>query len=113
MYYYVNHQAINEFFKPIEIETDPRVRIELITNVELEVIPRLVDQIALTCYELKLIDWSTGQIAEAFNLSERKVKALIRYHAMKTNSHNPLTRHEALNIIDISHLVAKSNLSVE
>jgi hypothetical protein len=107
MYHYVNHQAINEFFKPMEVETDPKVRLELITHLQPEVIDRLVTQIALTCYELKLIDWSTGQIAEAFGLSERRVKALIRFYSKKSNSHNPLERYQASNIVDISHLVAK------
>jgi hypothetical protein len=107
MYYYVNHQAINESFKPLEVETDPIVRLELINSIQPEIVERLVNQIGLTAYELKLKDWSTGQIAEAFGLSERKIKALIRLHAKRTNSHNPLARYEALNVVDISHLVQK------
>lgn len=115
MYHYVNHQAINEFFKPMEIETDPQVRLELITHLQPEIIDRFVNQIAFTCYELKQTGskWSTGQIAEAFGLSERKVKALIRFYAKKTNSHNPLQRYEVSNIVDISHLVSKNRPNIE
>ena len=86
---------------------------ELINSLKKEVIDRLVNQIALTCYELKLIDWSTGQIADALGLSERKVKALIRSHAAQTKSHNPLMRYQALNIVDISHLVSKDSPLLE
>jgi len=110
MYYYVNHQAINEFFNPLEVETNPSLKLEMINNLQEEVIDRLVNHIAETCYQLKLAQWSTGQICEAFNLSERKVKKLIRYHSDKTKNHNPLSRHKALNFVDISHFVEKKSV---
>lgn len=112
MYHYVNHQSINDLFKPLEVETDPRVKLDLIKGIKSEVIDRLVNQIAATCFELKLIGWSTGQIAEAFDISERKVKSLIRYYADKTNTHNPLSRHRASDIVDISYLVSKSGVGL-
>lgn len=112
MYYYVNHQAINEIMKPIEVENDPRVRLQIIKNVHMDIEERLLDQVALTCYQLKIADWSTGQIAEAFDLSERKVKALIKFHADSIGEHNPLMRHKASNIIDISHLVGKKSVGL-
>lgn len=107
MYYYVNHQAINETFKPIEVETDPQVRLELINNIERELADRLLAEYERTCFELKKRDWSTGQISEAFSISERKVKMFIRWYAERTNQWNPLQRRKATNIIDISHLVAR------
>lgn len=107
MYYYVNHQAINETFKPIEIETDPQVRLELINNIEKELADRLLAEYERTCFELKQRNWSTGQIADGFNISERKVKMFIRWYAERTNQWNPLKRREATNVIDISHLVAR------
>lgn len=107
MYYYVNHQAINETFKPIEIETDPQVRLELINNIERELADRLLAEYERTCFELKQRNWSTGQISEAFGISERKVKMFIRWYAERTDQWNPLKRRQATNVIDISHLVAR------
>lgn len=107
MYYYVNHQAINETFKPIEVETDPQVRLELINNIERELADRLLAEYERTCFELKKRNWSTGQISEAFSISERKVKMFIRWYAERTNQWNPLHRRKATNVIDISHLVAR------
>jgi hypothetical protein len=112
MYHYVNHQSINDLFKPLEVETDPRARLNLIKGIKSEVIDKLVNQIAITCFELKVMGWSTGQIAEAFDISERKVKALIKYHSDKTSSHNPLVRHKASDIVDISYLVTKSGVEL-
>jgi hypothetical protein len=108
MYYYVNHQAMNEVFKPIEVETDPQVRIELIDTIESEFANRITMEYERTCYELKQKNWSTGQIAEALSISERKVKMLIRWYSERTGEWNPLQRRPLVNVIDISHLVAKS-----
>jgi hypothetical protein len=112
MYYYVNHQAIHEIMRPIEVETDPQVRLEIMANVRQDLEERLFDQYAKTCYELKLKGWSTGQIAELSGLSERKVKVLIRFHADSIGEHNPLGRHRATNVIDISHLVGKGSVGL-
>lgn len=112
MYHYVNHQSINDLFKPLEVETDPRARLDLIKGMKSEIIEKLVNQIAITCFELKVMGWSTGQVAEAFDISERKVKALIKYHSDKTNSHNPLVRHKASDIVDISYLVTKRGVEL-
>lgn len=109
MYYYVNHQAINETFVPMEREPDPLVRIDIIKNIQRDLEERLFDQVAKTAYELKVKGWSTGQIAEALDLSERKIKVLIGFHADSIGEHNPLIRHRATNVIDISHLVRKGS----
>jgi AraC-like DNA-binding protein len=110
MYYYVNHQAINEFLKPIEVENDPVIRIQLIDNLQEELINRLVIHAARTFFELKNKGWSTGQIAEQSGYSERKVKELIRWHAEQTDQHNPLSRHRASSVVDISYLVARKSV---
>jgi FixJ family two-component response regulator len=109
MYYYVNHQAMGEVFKPIEVETDPRVRVELIRNIETEFANRIISEYERTCHQLKIAGWSTGQIAEAMDISERKVKTFIRWHSETSGEWNPLQRRQLANVVDISHLVARKS----
>ena len=109
MWSYVNHQAMNEIFVPLEVETDPAVRATLIDSIESEFASRILKEYERTCYQLKIKGWSTGQIADELGVSERKVKTFIRLHAERIGEHNPLARREpATNVIDITHLVQRS-----
>jgi hypothetical protein len=108
MWSYVNHQAMNEIFVPLEVETDPRVRADLIDSIEREFANRIIREYERTCFELKKSGVNTGQISEALGISERKVKTFIRLHAERTGEWNPLSRYTTENVIDITHLVQRS-----
>ena len=104
---YVNQQAMSEVFFPIQDEDDPLVRIELIKRIENEFANLLIEQYQRTAFELKVAQWSTGQISELFNISERKIRLFIKWHSEHTGDWNPLRRRQATNVIDISHLVSR------
>ena len=110
MYHYVNHQAMREVFAPIEAETDPHIRANLMEKIHDEFANLLVEQVERTCWELKhRKQWNTGQIADTLGISERKVKMFIRWYSERTGEWNPLVRPKAAEVIDISHLVRKRN----
>jgi len=110
MWSYVNHQAMNEVFMPLEIEIDANVRAELIKTIETEFATRILKEYERTCFELKKRGWNTGQIAEALNVSERKIKSFIRSHAQRSGEPNPLERYRPEgNVIDITHLVRRAH----
>lgn len=111
MYSYVNHQAMRDVFRPLEVETDPAVRGELILSIEVEYANSMIEQYERTCYELKDKGWNTGQIADALSMSERKVKTFISDYAKRTGEWNPLRRRVTGNVIDISHLVRRAKKS--
>ena len=74
MYYYVNHQAINDLFAPVEMEKNPLGRAEVLLNVSDEFTNRLLKEYEQTAWELKhKLQWNTGQISDLLNISERKV----------------------------------------
>ena len=106
---YVNQQAINEIYLPIESETDPQTRVAMITSLQPEFTTRHIEAIAKTCYELKYLRWSSGQIADEFSISERRVKRLITHHAKKVKSQNPLYKFAVIDAMDISDLVQKGS----
>jgi hypothetical protein len=109
MWSYVNHQAMSEIFLPLEVETDPAVRANLIESIETEFATRIIREYERTCFELKKNGWNTGQISEALAISERKVKLFIRNHAAHTGQWNPLARRSTDgSVIDITHLVQRS-----
>lgn len=60
-----------------------------------------------TAYELKMMNWNTGQIADLLNVSERKVKLLISWYAERAGLRDPLKRTTDAKIVDISHLVQR------
>lgn len=106
MYYYVNHQAINDLFAPVDMETSPEGRAEVLLNVSDEFTNRLLKEYEQTAWELKhKTKWNTGQIADLLNISERKVKMLIRWYSERTGEWNPLARRRAQNVVDISEFV--------
>ncbi|MBL6833612.1 MAG: hypothetical protein ISQ78_04840 [Candidatus Actinomarina sp.] len=114
MYGYVNHQAIRDLFTYIDKEADPQNRMNMLTKMRDEVSNNLVDQYSRTFYELKdTLGWTVGEIAEFSKTSERKVKALIRWHQ---RSHNvtdildPSNTPKPDNVVDISSLVARKGL---
>jgi hypothetical protein len=107
MSHYVNHQAMREVFAPLEAQDNPQERAAQIEKVEAEFCISILEQYERTSYELKMLGWSTGQIADLLDMSERKVKNFIRCYSERTGSRNPLERHVTENVIDISHLVAR------
>lgn len=110
MWSYVNHHAMSEIFRPLELEPDPAVRATLLENIETEFANRLLNEYERATFDLKKLGWNTGQIAEALSISERKVKTLIRLHAENTGQFNPLAkRGPAENVIDITHLVRRTH----
>jgi hypothetical protein len=106
---YVNQQAMSEVFLPVQTEVDPLDRLTLIQTVENEFANLIIEQYQRTAFELKTKGWSTGQISELFNISERKIKLFIRWHSEHTGEWNPLRRRTAVDVIDISHLVSRAN----
>jgi hypothetical protein len=109
MWSYVNHQAMNEIFMPLEAETDPIVRSNLIESIETEFGTRILKEYEKTAFELKKSGWSTGQIAESMGISERKVKKFIALYAERKGELNPLIRHQPDGVvIDITHLIQRS-----
>jgi hypothetical protein len=109
MWSYVNHQAMSEIFLPLEAETDPVVRANILESVETEFATRIIREYERTTFELKQKGWNTGQISEALGISERKVKLFIRSHADNTGQWNPLARRTTHgSVIDITHLVQRS-----
>lgn len=108
MYSYVNHDAMRDVFVPVESEHDPLVRADLITTIVNDFAQRLVAQYERTVYDMKTRGMNTGQIADALQLSERKVKALMAAHSEHTGQWNPLRRHKATEFVDISHLVQRA-----
>lgn len=108
MYSYVNHQAMSEVFASVEAETNPQARAESLTKIYEDFANHLFDALCKTCWELKhRQQWNTGQIADTLQISERRVKSLIRYYVQQTGEWNPLDRPHPVEVIDISHLVRK------
>lgn len=106
MHYYVNHQAINDLFAPVEMEKNPLGRAEVLLNVSDEFTNRLLKEYEQTAWELKhKLQWNTGQISDLLNISERKVKMLIRWYSERTGEWNPLAKPRAQNVVDISEFV--------
>ena len=114
MYGYVNHQAIRDLFTYIDKEADPQNRMNMLTRMRNEVSNHLVDQYSRVFYELKdTLDWTVGEIAEFSETSERKVKALIRWHQRSHNVTDILDTSKTPkpdNVVDISSLVARKGL---
>ncbi len=105
---YVNRDAIKDSILPMEVETDPLLRIDILKETIADFHDRVSEQVRRTCLELKVEkNWSTGQIAEATGLSERMVKRMITKRAEETSQWNPL-RHRGIGpYIDISDLVRR------
>ncbi len=114
MYGYVNHQAIRDLFTYIEKESDPQNRMNMLTRMRNEVSNHLIDEYSRTFYELKdVLGWTVGEIAEFSETSERKVKALIRWHQRSQNVTDILDTSKTPkpdNVVDISSLVARKGL---
>ncbi len=109
MYHYVNHQAMREVFAPVEVETDPAVRAEVMQKIYDEFADNYLEILEKTCWELKhKRGWNTGQIADTLNISERKAKMFIRWYAERTGEWNPLSRPHPGEVIDISDLVKRN-----
>jgi len=109
MWSYVNHQAMNEIFMPLEAETDPQVRATLIESIETEFATRILREYERTSFDLKKKRWTTGQIAEFMGVSERKIKQFIYLHSERSGESNPLRRETPEGkVIDITHLVRRS-----
>lgn len=106
---YVNQQAMSEVFSPVQAEIDALDRLKLIQTVENEFANLIIEQYQRTAFELKMQGWSTGQISELFNISERKIKLFIGWHSKHTGEWNPLRKRTAIDVIDISHLVSRAN----
>lgn len=108
MYSYVNHQAMNDVFAPVVAEHNPISRADMLEKIQDDFTQRLFDTLTKTCWELKHREqWNTGQISDTLNISERQVKAFIRYHAQQTGEWNPLEIPRPAEVIDISHLVRR------
>jgi DNA-directed RNA polymerase specialized sigma24 family protein len=105
---YVNRQAMREIFAPLEAQDDPRMRVDQIEKIEAEFCISILEQYERTAYELKTQGLSTGQIADLFDVSERKVKNFIRWYSERTGRRNPLERYSTENVIDISHIVTRA-----
>lgn len=107
MFTYVNHQAMHDLFRPLEVEPNPIQRVSQIDTLYSEIAAKLEAQVSRTAYELKTREnWSTGQISEAMNISERMVKRFITDYAADNGKHNPLKRRQpAGQVIDITRLV--------
>jgi hypothetical protein len=113
MFHYVNHHAIAELFAPAAAEHDPIVRAAALDTIQVEFIESLIELMERTAYELKMLNWNTGQIADHLGVSERKVKTLIGWHSARTGEWNPLKRRETETVIDISHFVQRKKNGAE
>lgn len=102
---YVNHHAMNELFDPLRTEANPQHRMDLIDAMQAEFGEHLMALYEQTAYELKALNWNTGQIADLLNVSERKTKLLISWYAERSGLRDPLKRTSDAQIVDISHLV--------
>jgi hypothetical protein len=104
---YVNHQAVRDAFRPIEVEQDPVVRSELMKALLSELCRDIFFQYSKAAFELKKRkNWNTGQIAEFLNVSERHAKRLIREYCNSSGEWNPLQRRaESYDFTDITALV--------
>lgn len=104
---YVNHHAMNELFDPLRTEANPEHRMNLIDAMQAEFGEHLMALYEQTAYELKMMNWNTGQISDLLNVSERKVKLLISWYAERSGLRDPLKRTTDAKIVDISHLVQR------
>ena len=50
---YVNHQAMNDLFRPLEVEPNPIQRVSQIDTLYSEIAAKLEAQVSRTAYELK------------------------------------------------------------
>lgn len=108
---YVNHHAMGELFEPLRTEANPQHRMDLIDSMQAEFGDHLMALYEQTAYELKAMNWNTGQIADLLNVSERKVKLLITWYAERSGLRDLLRRTSDAKIVDISHLVQKKKNS--
>jgi len=103
---YVNRDAIRDAVAPVEAETDPLLRMQMMREVAQDFLDRMTAQVSRTCLELKAVNgWNAGQVADATGLSERMVKRLISSRAMQTGVQNPLRRRDLGPYVDISDMV--------
>jgi hypothetical protein len=104
---YVNHHAMSELFDPLRTEANPQQRWDSLTAMQTEFGEHLLALYEQTAYELKALNWNTGQIADFLEISERKVKVLISWYAERSGLRDPLKRTSVSNIVDISELVRR------
>jgi hypothetical protein len=104
---YVNHHAMSELFDPLRTESNPEQRMESMSAMQTEFGEHLLALYEQTAYELKAMNWNTGQIADFLEISERKVKLLISWYAERAGLRDPLKRTSVSNVVDISHLVQR------
>lgn len=109
---YVNHVAVRELFDYAAAEVDPVKRFYLLMSLRDDISNEIVTKFALTMYELKdTHGWTVGEMAEALNTSERKVKAIINWHIANKGARD-IMRPRPLpdNVVDISSVVVRKDL---
>lgn len=113
MHGYVNHVAVRELFDGVGVEPDPNVRFELLKRLRDDISNELITHLAGTMYELRdLHGWTCGEMAEALDTSERKVKAIIRWWIANKGVRDIMRpRPIPDNVVDISSLVARKDLN--
>ena len=113
MHGYVNHVAVRELFDYAGVEPDPIARFELLKRLRDDISNELVTHFAGTMYELRdSHGWTCGEMAEALNTSERKVKAIIRWWIANKGVRDIMRpRPIPDNVVDISSLVARRELN--
>jgi len=109
---YVNHVAVRELFDYAAAETDPVKRFYLLISLRNDISNEIVTKFALTMYEMKATQgWTVGEMAEALETSERKVKAIINWHIANKGARD-IMRPRPLpdNVVDISSVVVRKDL---
>jgi hypothetical protein len=109
---YVNHVAVRELFDYAAAEPDPVKRFYLLLKLRDDISNEIVTKFAVTMYEMKATQgWTVGEMAEALDTSERKVKAIINWHIANKGAPD-IMRPRPLpdNVVDISSVVVRKDL---